>query len=42
MLFAGDDFGSPGPRTARAARRAAWISGGVVAVAGSGLLELRL
>ncbi|MEV0011049.1 hypothetical protein AB0M10_28835 [Streptomyces sp. NPDC051840] len=42
VLFAGDDFGSPGPRMARAARRAAWISGGVMVVAGSGLLELRL
>jgi hypothetical protein len=42
VLFAGDDFGCPGPRTARAARRAAWNSGCVMAVAGSWLLGLRL
>ncbi|MFE2337279.1 hypothetical protein [Streptomyces coelicoflavus] len=31
VLFAGDDFGSPGSRTARAARRAAWNSGWIAA-----------
>ncbi|MGW2955237.1 hypothetical protein [Streptomyces eurythermus] len=38
VLFAGDDFGSPGPPMARAA----WISGCAMAVGGSGLLGLHL
>lgn len=42
MYLSGDDFGSPGLRTARAARRGAWISGCTAVVAGGGLMWLRL
>ncbi|MFE0629883.1 hypothetical protein ACFW3D_23320 [Streptomyces sp. NPDC058864] len=42
VLFSGDDFGSPGIRTAHAARSGAWISGCAAVVAGGGLMGLRL
>ncbi|MFJ9197132.1 hypothetical protein [Streptomyces flaveolus] len=42
VMFSGDDFGSPGIRTARAGRRGAWISGCAAVVAGGGLMGLRL
>ncbi|MGW5093853.1 hypothetical protein ACWEQ1_12455 [Streptomyces nodosus] len=42
VLFSGDDFGSSGIQTARAARRGAWISGCAAVLAGGGLLGLRL
>ncbi|MEV5957675.1 hypothetical protein AB0M11_28565 [Streptomyces sp. NPDC051987] len=42
VMFSGDDFGSPGIRTAHAARRGAWINGCVAVVVGGGLMGLRL
>ncbi|WP_328773338.1 hypothetical protein [Streptomyces sp. NBC_00286] len=42
VMFSGDDFGSPGIRTAHAGRRGAWISGCAAVVAGGGLMGLRL
>lgn len=42
VMFAGDDFGSPGMRTARAGRRGAWLSGCAAVVVGGGLMGLRL
>jgi hypothetical protein len=42
VVFSGDDFGSPGIRTAQAGRRGAWICGCASVVAGGGLMGLRL
>jgi hypothetical protein len=42
VMFSGDDFGSPGIRTAQAGRRGVRISGCLAVVAGGGLMALRL
>ncbi|MEN1883863.1 hypothetical protein [Streptomyces mirabilis] len=42
VMFSGDDFGSPGIRTAQAGRRGAWSCGCAAVVAGGGLMGLRL
>ncbi|MFF0794569.1 hypothetical protein [Streptomyces spiralis] len=42
VMFSGDDFGSPGIRTAHAGRRGAWISGCAAVIAGGGLMGSRL